>query len=130
MCNIYEIGRLQVRRVRVNNFIAKFSRVLVLLTLLPLAFGSCQKVDVPKGTPRCIKKLIKEASCVKEVYKYQYAGEEVYLFVADGCPDYPTDLYSEKCQRICRFGGLGGETGVGCPNFYSEATDQELVWSQ
>ena len=94
---------------------------------------SCAKVDVPKGTPKCIKKLIKEREdhCLKEVYKYRYEGSDVYLFVPDGCPDLPSVVYSDKCGHVCNpDGGLSGNGDGRCPDFFSQITNEEFIWSK
>ena len=131
MCNMYWMVRPQMRKPDTPSAMKNCIGAMALLALFTMVFGSCAKVDVPKGTPRCIKKLIKdrEDHCLKAVYKYRYQGTEVYLFLPDGCPDLPSVAYNEKCGHICNpDGGLSGNGDGICPEFFSNITDEELIW--
>jgi hypothetical protein len=95
--------------------------------------GSCEKIDVPKGTPYCIKKKIRQENdqCLDKVYEYTYQGETVYLFVPKNCPDALYKLYNENCDLICSpSGGIFGMGDGKCPDFYQKATNEKLIYSK
>ena len=109
----------------------------ILFLLVSVTILSCNKQKVAIKTTEeksCIMKLIEERNqtdnCLDKVSKYQYKGETVYLFTSD-CPDYFQDLYNEKCILICRpSGGLSGNGDGKCKDFYTEATEEELIWQK
>lgn len=111
-------------------------KLLTVPFLLLATLSSCEKIDVPKGTPSCIKKQIREArsndhSCHDMVYRYDYKGETVYLFTDDGnCADALTLIYDEDCKLICSMGGINGEGNGQCPDFHQQATNKELIWQE
>lgn len=107
--------------------------ITILLLCLSLFIASCEKIDVPKGTPKCIKKKIKEENdkCLDKVYEYTYKGETVYLFVPANCPDYLYYLYNEKCELICSpAGGVSGNGDGKCTDFYQQASNMKLIYSK
>ncbi len=56
------------------------------IVLIPIMF-SCNKdnIDVPDGTPSCIKKMIKngDLSCFGEIIEYEFNGEKIYNLEED-----------------------------------------------
>jgi len=88
-----------------------------------LSMGSCEKVDVPKGTPKCIKQKIREenkkSGCLKAVYEYECNGTIVYYFEYD-CPTFvamqPT-IIDTKCNDF-----------NGCN--LNVATNKKLIWQR
>lgn len=113
---------------------SKFNIYLFYLFLL--MFGiSCTKVDVPDDTPRCIKKEIKsilkepKRNPPAEVWKYKYKGSTVY-FIPAYCCDAMSVLYDESCNEICKpDGGFNGSGDGKCPDFFTERTEGELIWT-
>ena len=92
------------------------------LTLLILIyFSSCQKVDVPKGTPKCIKQAIRNGE-VSKVDKYSFQGEDVYVYddVAICC-DQTFLVVNDDCEELGFLGGISGNTIINGGDF-SEAT--------
>lgn len=105
----------------------------LICAIILLVIFSCNKLDVPKDTPRCIKKLIRNEmkGCLSKVYKYYYNNQVVYLFEPENCPDELYYLYDEDCNLICSpDGGLSGLGDGTCPDFYQSAINQELIWSK
>jgi hypothetical protein len=105
--------------------------------LLPwlIVASSCQKVDVEKGTPGCIKKKIRkgEIRCVSEIKRYTYHGQTVYVFMdnAHNCDDASMMIMDEKCKVLCVLGGIAGVfNDPGCPNFWQDAHDPVTVWTE
>lgn len=96
----------------------------------------CEKLDVPKGTPRCIKKEIKKQkdNGLGFVYSYQYKGETVYLFgnisnaIIGDCNSIKRDLYTEDCDLICS-PTCTGSGDARCPDFWQEATGEKEIWA-
>ena len=100
---------------------------------LSLLMGTCEKIDVPKGTPKCLKKKIRQENdkCLDKVFEYTYQGEVVYLFVPANCPDALYNLYNENCDLICSpSGGISGNGDGKCADFYQQATNEKLIYSK
>ncbi len=106
-------------------FILKFLIYLISLTIL-----SCEKNDVPKEIPNCIKDKIKEGenNCLETVFEYDYNGKKVYLFNYP-CPEGCQLLLDEKCVNTnvctCTFGGTF------CDNdFLTHKSNEKLIWKK
>jgi hypothetical protein len=98
-----------------------------------LLMGSSEKIDVPKGTPKCIKKKIRQENdkCLYKVYEYTYQGKIVFLFVPANCPDALYDFYNENCDLICSpSGGISSNCDGKCTDFYHQTTNEKLIWSK
>ena len=111
----------------------KMTTILTIIIGLSLTWSSCEKNDVPKETPRCITKKIKKEKdkCLDKVYKYQYNGELVYLFVPANCPDAFFNLYNENCDFLCSpSGGISGTGDGKCFDFNQNAINEKLIWSK
>ena len=96
-------------------------------------FTRCEKVDVPKDTPKCIKSKIKKENdnCLGEVFEYDYKGKTVYYFKSTSCIDGLNYLYDDNCNLICSpDGGLDGRGDGGCDDFFVAATNQRLIWKK
>ena len=62
------------------------------------------------------------------MYRYHYDGRTVYYLPPHCCDQY-SDLLDENCKVICHpDGGLTGRGDGKCPDFFTKATDRELVW--
>lgn len=101
----------------------------------------CTKVDVPKGTPKCIKQEIKETiknkTCLKNVHEYDYNGRKVYFFQDDAkqCSEACGYLMDENCLYLkgsngtsicgCAFGQL-----INCNDFFQNRTNEKLIWEK
>ena len=108
-------------------------KTLGILIGIILIFSSCEKIDVPHGTPRCIIKKIRQEkdNILDKVYKYDYHGEIVYEFCPPlYTPDGTSYVYNANCDLICSMGGYSGQGYGQCPDFGEQATNQELIWSQ
>lgn len=110
-------------------------RFLLLICLAPLfAITGCVKDPVLKTLPDCVQDLAKDikrkpvGNPPLKIYSYTFEGETVY-YIPSRCCDIPSQLYNEDCEFICA--PDGGFTGGGdgqCPSFWSEATDEKLLW--
>ncbi len=115
-----------------------FRQLIPLLLLYSLFWIGCKKLDVPKGTPGCIKKEIREISRNKggcdqplAIYKYEFKGETVYFInYGKACGGDMSDIvWDEKCNLICSpAGGITGGGDQKCPDFFQESTNAQLIW--
>lgn len=106
----------------------KGSIIIFIITIMLIGI-SCNKIDLPKDTPRCIKQKIKDeqnSSCLQNVYQYSYKNKKAYLFEIKNCPDLGNSVFDEDCNSIC--GSFWG--GSNCQEFHSLATDKTLIWSK
>ncbi len=100
-----------------------------LLILITATFFSCERIDVSKDTPQCVKKLIRESN-PEEVWLYSYQGESVYLILASCCDQF-NNVYDSTCKRICApDGGITGSGDGLCASFYDNAIAIEKIWDK
>lgn len=118
-----------------HTFVMTLSVSLILAVML--SFGGCKKIDVPKGTPKCIKEKIKkdkEKNCLSTVYEYDYLGKKVYFF-SYSCPEGCLVLLDENCKDvkdmngtlicICTFGGTSCSS-----DFMNNRTNEKIIWQK
>ena len=115
------------------NYWAMARGIYVLLTAL-LTVASCDKEEMPKGTPPCIKEKINEiakepvANPPAKVFSYQYKGKTVY-YIPPKCCDIPSTLYDADCNIICSpDGGFSGRGDGRCPDFFTSRTEERVIW--
>ena len=103
--------------------------VFVFVTLI-----GCKKINVPDGTPNCIKKKIRQiqsdgvANPPSSVWKYDFHGETVY-YIPARCCDIGSQLYDKNCNQICSpDGGISGSGDGNCPDFFKDRTNEQLIW--
>ena len=99
-----------------------------------LGINSCQKLDLPKGTPSCIKKeirkILKEGkrNPPAEVWEYKYEGQTVY-YIPPYCCDIMSVLLDDQCNIICHpDGGFNGGGDGKCIDFSKNRTEGKLIW--
>ena len=107
---------------------------ILLLIVFSLLISSCNKEDILKGTPQCIKKEIDEIADGEvwnppaKVYSYKYNGQTVYYFPTRYC-DFMSSLYDENCNLICSPDGGIIRNGDGqCSGFFNTRTEEKLIW--
>ncbi len=108
---------------------------VVALFLSALLFVSCEKLDVPKGTPSCIKSRIKAvdgkdivASPVS-VSRWEVDGK-TYYYLQSACCDQFNDLVDEDCNFVCApDGGITGQGYGNCPAWTGNV-ERTLIWEQ
>src|SRR5688572_5067354 len=108
-------------------------RFFIGILFLSALLSGCHKDEFPDGTPRCVRKKIlgERENCLQKVYRYQYNGNEVYLFVNSNCPDAYDELCSKDCDLICYpTGGLSGNGDGNCTDFSQNATGESLIWEK
>lgn len=119
------------------NYKKILSNILVfnLIILFTVVFCvSCSKLDVPNGTPHCIKAKIRQISNEQktnsgiEVWRYKYNGIDVYYFTPKCCDQY-SDLYDSKCNLICHpDGGFTGGGDGNCNDFFKNRSEGKMIW--
>jgi len=63
------------------------------------------------------------------IWSYSWQGQKVYLASEQTCCDQYLTLYDECFRALCApSGGFSGKGDGRCPQFYQDATDQQLVW--
>lgn len=109
-------------------------KLAIIFLLLLVAIVSCDKNDLPKGTPKCIKNEIKKLEDLEpqnpraSVWLYKFKGENVY-YIPSACCDIPSKLYDTKCNLICSpDGGITGNGDGNCTDFNSTKTEEKLIW--
>ena len=111
--------------------------VLAALVVLPLLAARCQKEVTP--TPACptnsLQAKIAELQAKPKgnpaytIWQYKWQGQRVYLASDQTCCDQFVTLYDVCFNVLCApSGGLSGKGDGRCPEFYQQATDEQLVW--
>lgn len=108
---------------------------LVIFSIIFLILNSCKPLDVPAGTPQCIKNKIRKiqkesvTSPPTEIWQYKFQDKIVY-YIPPLCCEQFSELYDSKCNLLGHPDGgfSGGGDGVCCPGFFQERTDAKLIW--
>ncbi len=96
---------------------------------------ACEEIDVPRGTPSCIKSKIRDIQ--KEpvrnppaaIWQCEYQGQTVYYIPSYCCDNY-SELYDEHCNLICHpDGGITGTGDCACTDFFTNRTNVKLIWN-
>jgi hypothetical protein len=84
--------------------------------------------------PAWINTLIKQFESApvgnppQSIWRYDYNGQVVY-FVPAQCCDIPSTVYDADGNIICApDGGITGEGDGRCPKFFSQRSDEQLIW--
>ena len=107
----------------------------ILLMSAVLAFTGCNKVDVEKGTPKCVKKEIKDFNKSSQcddatVEEYSYQGKTVFVFNHGSCGrDFSSRVIDSDCNYLGSLGGFVGNTEINGENF-SSATFIKTTWKK
>jgi hypothetical protein len=106
--------------------------IAILVVSGMLIQGSCDKTET--GTPACISNKIAQMqqdpvrNPPGSVTQYLYNGQTVYYITADCCDQY-NELYDSKCNLICApDGGFTGQGDGRCPDFFTNRTNEKLIW--
>lgn len=99
-----------------------------------LVLSSCNKLDIEKGTPKCIENKIKDfdknQACQNgaSVKKYTFQGKTVYVFDPGTCgADMAAEVIDSDCNSLGFLGGISGNTEINGENF-SNAIFQSTTW--
>jgi hypothetical protein len=114
--------------------------LLPIASLLLVAFQCCKNdAASPAGScPDGAKALATKIAALQAkpkgnpaytIWAYTWNGQRVYLASEETCCDQFTTLYDECFTPLCApSGGLSGQGDGRCPDFYQQATNQQLVW--
>ncbi|OFX51008.1 MAG: hypothetical protein A2046_06175 [Bacteroidetes bacterium GWA2_30_7] len=106
-----------------------------ILAIFFTAFVCCNKLDIEKGTPRCVEKKIKEfnenSSCGDaKVDEYSFQNKTVYVFEPGTCgADMTADVIDSDCNGLGSLGGFVGNTKINGEEF-SKATFIKTIWKK
>lgn len=109
----------------------KISIILLFASLLI----SCNKLDIEKGTPKCIENKIidfdKSSTCDNaNVKEYSFKGSTVYAFDPGTCgADMTTEVVNSDCNCLGYLGGIAGNTKINGEEF-SSATFIKTTWEK
>jgi hypothetical protein len=115
-----------------NNIMKKRSFVFLFIAS---AIISCNKLDIEKGTPKCVESKIKEFNkssvCDNaKVDEYTFQGNTVYTFDPGNCgADMATEVISSDCNSLGSLGGISGNTKISGVEF-STATFIKTTWKK
>lgn len=97
---------------------------LACLILLSCIHFSCEKINVPDGTPSCIKQKIRKMERDPDryggldIHRVELDGDYYYVFppsryISDGM----AEMYDEYCNLVCHpWGGFSGGGSGDCPD--------------
>jgi len=108
---------------------------LSIVLLFASAIISCNKLDIAKGTPKCVENKIKDfnksSTCNDaEVNEYTFQGNTVYTFEPGTCgADMTTEVISSDCNSLGYLGGISGNTKINGTEF-STATFIKTTWKK
>jgi len=108
---------------------------LPILLLLAIAIISCNKLDIEKDTPKCVKTKIKEfnksSTCDNaKVEEYTFQENTVFTFDPGNCgADMATEVISSDCNSIGFLGGIAGNTKINDVEF-SNAIFIKTIWTK
>ncbi len=105
----------------------------IFFLILVLFLAACSS-GAQSGNPAWVDKLIKQfeknpvGNPPLSIWKYDYNGQTVY-FVPAHCCDIPSVVYDASGSQFCSpDGGITGQGDGKCPNFFTERTNEQLIW--
>ena len=110
-------------------------RLLIVLLLAHSVISSCSKLDIEKGTPKCVENKIKDfnksSTCGNaNVKEYTFQGNTVYTFDPGTCgADMSTEVINSGCNSLGFLGGIAGNTKINREEF-SNATFIKTIWKK
>ena len=107
------------------------SRLSLLALFIGIIGTSCSKDD--KDIPPCIQQEIDSRVTtgsiqLTSVTKYEFQGEDVFLFTYEGGADLQSPILDSDCNTICSLGGITGNVECNEVNFGEEAEELKVVW--
>ncbi len=106
--------------------------LLVILVVTILLIGCSPSTQT--GNPDWVDRLIKQfesdpvGNPPLSIWRYTYNGQVVY-YVPPHCCDIPSTLFSQDGQVICNpDGGIKGDGDGRCADFFTQRTNEQLIW--
>ena len=110
-------------------------RLIITLFSLAVLFFSCNKLEIEKEAPKCIKNEVKafekSSTCNEaEVTEHLFHGETLYVFYSGNCgADMGSTVRNIHCEEIGFLGGISGNSEIqGKP--FSDATFVRDIWKK
>jgi len=106
-----------------------------IILLIASVIISCTKLEIEKGTPKCVENKIKDfnksSNCNNaKVDEYTFQGNTVYTFDPGNCgADMITEVISSNCNNLGYLGGISGNTKINGAEF-STATFIKTTWKK
>jgi hypothetical protein len=107
----------------------------LLLLLVVLLSSACDKLDVPPGTPACIRKKIRAYETLEHIDKplsisrWEVDGKTYYTIRPDCCDAF-NEVWDEHCNYVCApSGGISGQGDGNCPTWTEEGTTT-VIWER
>lgn len=110
------------------------NQVLIAVFFLFL-FAACNKSDIERGTPRCVKSKIhsfEDNACDTgaDVKEYTYQNKTVYVFNPGNCgADMASEVIDSDCNSLGFLGGISGNNTINGQSFES-AVYVKTVWTK
>ncbi len=108
---------------------AAFLMIIFLIMLLAGCSPTTQSAN-PAWVDKVIKQFENDSvgNPPQSIWSYEYNGQGVYFIPAQCCDMYST-LYDANGNIICApDGGLTGKGDGKCPDFFSQRTNEQLIW--
>ncbi|OFX25367.1 MAG: hypothetical protein A2033_19110 [Bacteroidetes bacterium GWA2_31_9] len=106
-----------------------------ILAIIVTFLVSCKKLDIEKGTPKCVEIKIKDfndnSPCNdSRVDKYLFQNNTVYIFEPGTCGDDMTSgVIDFDCNELGTLGGIVGNTKINGEDF-SNARFIKTIWKK
>jgi hypothetical protein len=110
-------------------------RIIFIIIIAIIAITGCNKLDIAKGTPKCIENKIKDfdkTSCDNgaNVKEYTFQNKTVYVFDPGTCgADMTSEVIDSDCNSMGFFGGIAGNTIINGQDF-SNASYVKTTWEK
>ncbi len=109
------------------------SKLYLPIAILLIAITGCSQStqsENPQWVDQLIKKFQSEpvGNPPQSIWRYEYKGQIVYYSPPPCCDQFST-LYDANGNGICApDGGLTGRGDGQCPDFFTNRTNEKLVW--
>ena len=111
------------------------TKLALIIGVISLTIGSCEKSDLEIDVPECIEKEIKafresaEGCKGASVWKYNRLDEDIYLFTPGDCEnDRLIKTFDTKCNLRCYWEIDGPHANCSMPYEIYYSLEGELVW--
>ncbi len=111
------------------------NRLTILFLIIISALISCNKLDIVKGTPKCVENKIKDfnksSTCDNaDVKEYTFQEKTVYVFNPGNCgADMASEVINSECNSLGFLGGFSGNVMINGEDF-SNATFVQTTWKK
>lgn len=107
--------------------------LMVISAILLFIIIGCSQSNQQEN-PQWIDQLIKQyknepvGNPPQSIWQYEYMGQVVY-FVPQQCCDMFSRLYDSNGNELCApDGGIAGGGDGQCPDFFTQRTNETLIW--